>query len=71
MVARIATGEIADDADDSKAHPRAGGKSGGAQAISYQLENLLANVTRKSMHLTFDWGDDVGREIVEDWSLTP
>ena len=69
MVARIATDDI--DANDSKAHSRAGGKLGGAQIISYQLEDLLIGMTPQSMHLAFDWGDDVGREVVEDWSLTP
>lgn len=35
MVAKIATGEIEDDADDSKAHHREGGKKGGeARAAS-------------------------------------
>ena len=32
----------------------------------YRLEDLLANMTPGAMHDAFDWGDDVGGEIVDD-----
>lgn len=32
----------------------------------YTLEELLANVTPEGMREAFDWGPDVGREIVDD-----
>ena len=32
----------------------------------YRLEDLLANVTPESMRDAFDWGDDAGREAVDD-----
>lgn len=33
---------------------------------SYRLEDLLANVTPEAMGAVFDWGADVGGEIVDD-----
>ena len=44
---------------------------GGQRAISlplrrYTLEKLLANVTPEGMREAFDWGPDVGQEIVDD-----
>lgn len=32
----------------------------------YTLEELLVNVTPEAMRQAFDWGPDVGREIVDD-----
>lgn len=32
----------------------------------YRLENILVNMTPDAMRAAFDWGDDVGREIVDD-----
>lgn len=34
MVAKIATGEVEDDADESKAHHRRGGRKGGASRMA-------------------------------------
>ncbi len=31
-----------------------------------RLSALLANMTPDAMRAAFDWGDDVGREIVDD-----
>lgn len=31
----------------------------------YRLEELLENMTPESMHEAFDWGEDVGREVVD------
>ena len=45
MVAKIATGEIENDADDSKAHHREGGKKGGearAAALSAEERSEIA-----------------------------
>ncbi len=33
---------------------------------SYRLEDLLRNVTPEAMRETFDWGDDAGRERLDD-----
>jgi antitoxin component of MazEF toxin-antitoxin module len=30
----------------------------------YRLEDLLEGMTPEDMHLAFDWGPDVGREII-------
>ena len=32
----------------------------------YRLEDLIANMTPEAMRDAFDWGDDVGGEIVDD-----
>lgn len=32
----------------------------------YRLEDLLVGITPEAMHEAFDWGPDVGREIVDD-----
>jgi antitoxin MazE len=32
----------------------------------YRLEDLLAGMTPEAMHDAYDWGPDVGREIVHD-----
>lgn len=32
----------------------------------YRLEDLLVGMTPEAMHAAFDWGPDVGREIVDD-----
>ena len=32
----------------------------------YRLEDLLANMTPEKMGDAFDWGDDLGRENVDD-----
>lgn len=31
----------------------------------YRLEDLLVGMTPEAMHEAFDWGPDVGREIVD------
>lgn len=31
----------------------------------YELDELLEGLTPEAMHEAFDWGEDVGREIVE------
>ena len=31
----------------------------------YQIEDLLVGVTPEAMRDAFDWGPDIGREIVE------
>lgn len=31
----------------------------------YKLEELLAGITPEDMHEAFNWGSDVGREVVE------
>jgi antitoxin MazE len=31
----------------------------------FELDELLEGMTPEAMHDTFDWGEDVGREIVE------
>ena len=31
----------------------------------YRLEDLLIGMTPEAMHKAFDWGPDVGREIVD------
>ncbi len=33
---------------------------------TYTLEQLMENVTPEAMREAWDWGDDVGREIVDD-----
>jgi antitoxin MazE len=33
---------------------------------SYQLDDLLRNVTPEAMREAFDWGDDAGRERLDD-----
>lgn len=32
----------------------------------WRLEDLLAGMTPEAMHEAFDWGDDRGREAVDD-----
>jgi antitoxin MazE len=32
----------------------------------YKLSDLLVGMTPQAMHEAYDWGDDLGREIVED-----
>jgi antitoxin MazE len=32
----------------------------------YKLEELLVNMTPEAMREAFDWGPDMGREIVDD-----
>ena len=32
----------------------------------YTIEELMVNVTPESMREAFDWGPDVGREIIDD-----
>ena len=34
-------------------------------APRYRLEDLIANMTPEAMHDAYDWGDDVGGEIVD------
>ncbi len=33
---------------------------------AYTLEQMMENVTPEAMREAWDWGDDVGREIVDD-----
>lgn len=33
---------------------------------TYSLEQMMENVTPEAMREAWDWGDDVGREIVDD-----
>ncbi len=35
-------------------------------APSWRLEDLLVNMTPAEAHAAFDWGDEVGREIVDE-----
>ena len=37
-----------------------------ASAPRYTLGDLLANMTPQAAHEAFDWGDDVGREVIDD-----
>jgi hypothetical protein len=46
MVARIATGEIADDADLSKVHHREGGQKGGAARAAVLTAEQRAEIAR-------------------------
>lgn len=51
MVAKIATGEVEDDADPSKAHHREGGKKGGAAraaALSPEDRRAIAQKAAKA-----------------------
>jgi antitoxin MazE len=32
----------------------------------YRLEDLLVGMTPEAMHDAFDWGPDVGREIIDE-----
>ena len=34
-------------------------------ASSYTMADLLVNMTPQKAHDAFDWGDDVGREIID------
>lgn len=43
-----------------------GEPAGEAVAPRYSLDDLLANMTPEAAHAAFDWGDDVGREIIDD-----
>lgn len=33
----------------------------------YTLDELLKNFDKKTQHESFDWGADVGKEILEKW----
>ena len=33
---------------------------------AWRLEDLLAGMTPEAMHEAFDWGDDRGREVVDE-----
>jgi antitoxin MazE len=35
-------------------------------APRYVLADLLVNMTPQAAHEAFDWGDDVGREVIDD-----
>ncbi len=35
-------------------------------APRYALADLLVNMTPQAAHEAFDWGDDVGREAIDD-----
>jgi hypothetical protein len=48
MVAKIATGEIEDDADDSKASQREAGKRGGAARASSLTQEERREIARKA-----------------------
>ena len=32
----------------------------------YELANLLENMTPQAAHDAFSWGDDLGREVIDD-----
>jgi len=48
MVAKIATGEVEDDADESKAHHREGGKKGGAARAAALSPEERSEIARKA-----------------------
>ena len=48
MIGRIATGEIEDDADTSKAHHREGGKKGGAARAAALSSEERSEIARKA-----------------------
>jgi hypothetical protein len=48
MVGKIATGEIADDADASKDHHREGGKKGGAARAAKLTPEERSEIARKA-----------------------
>ncbi len=48
MIGKIATGEIADDADASKAHHREGGKKGGAARAAALTPEERSEIARKA-----------------------
>lgn len=48
MVAQIATGEVADDADPSKAHHRAGGVKGGAARAAALTPEQRSEIAKKA-----------------------
>ncbi len=48
IVARIATGEIENDADASKAHHRAGGKKGGAARAASLSASERSEIARRA-----------------------
>lgn len=33
---------------------------------TYRLEDVLANMSPAAAHAAFDWGPDLGREVVDD-----
>ncbi|MGH6987971.1 MAG: AbrB/MazE/SpoVT family DNA-binding domain-containing protein [Caulobacteraceae bacterium] len=35
-------------------------------ARRWRLEDLLANMTPEAAHEAFDWGEDRGREVIDD-----
>ena len=48
MIGKIATGEIADDADPTKAHHREGGKKGGAARAAALTPEERSEIARKA-----------------------
>lgn len=48
MVAKIATGEVEDDADETKAHHREGGKRGGAARAAVLTPEERSEIARKA-----------------------
>lgn len=48
MVAQIATGEVENDADDSKAHHREGGKKGGAARAAALSPGERSEIAKKA-----------------------
>jgi len=48
MIGKIATGEIEDDADESKAHHREGGKKGGAARAAALSPEERSEIARKA-----------------------
>lgn len=48
MVAKIATGEVEDDADESKAHHREGGKKGGVARAAVLTPQERSEIARKA-----------------------
>lgn len=39
---------------------------GERNAANYELEDILANLTPEAAHEAFDWGPDLGREIIDE-----
>ena len=55
MIGRIATGEVEDTADDSKAHHREGGKKGGAARAAALTPEQRSEIAKKAAAKR--WGD--------------
>lgn len=56
MVAKIATGEVENDADESKAHHRRGGQKGGASRAAKLTAKERSEIAKKAAAKR--WGSD-------------